>query len=181
MSYKQNMQIPSPQIQVNSIFHMKRPYDLMAFINQERKVDLLESLKEDMSNQANLEAEQHSKRALRSEDAGGDDANSVAAARKRPDLDVAHAQLSDGSNFEAKFFAADDDCQNAGVPLTEFDLFVSTLIHPDRSVPGLAAILKPDEDKDLHEYDEPVCYRSINHFYLDGIDDLHVNHLPSKL
>ncbi len=35
-------------LQVNSIFHLKRPYDLMALIDQERRVDLLETLKAEM-------------------------------------------------------------------------------------------------------------------------------------
>jgi hypothetical protein len=41
------------------------------------------------------------------------------------------------ATLESKFFSEDDDCQSAGQPLTEFDLFVSTHIQPDSSVPGV--------------------------------------------
>ena len=36
-------------LQVNSMFHMKRPYDLVSFLEQERRVEALETLRDEMS------------------------------------------------------------------------------------------------------------------------------------
>ena len=50
--------------------------------------------------------------------------------------------------------------QAAEQPLTEFDLFASTLIHPDSSVPGLENILRKDDYKAMAGYNEPKCNRA---------------------
>ena len=126
-------------LQVNSIFHMKRPYDLVAFLQQERRVEQLERLKEVLADTSSLDnvVEKH-----------------------EPDL-------------ESKFYDNDQDCQKAGQPLTEFDLFVSTLIHPDPSViPEISHILNEDlEERD--RFDQPLCdYARPKKFHLEVIDDL---------
>ena len=104
---------------------MKRPYDLMAFLEQEKRVEKLENLKTLLSDTSSLDN---------------------VADRHEPDL-------------EEKFYNNDIDCQNAGQPLTEFDLFTSTLIHPDPSViPEVVRILR-DEYADLEksELTQPLC------------------------
>ena len=110
-------------LQVNSIFHMKRPYDLVSFLEQEKRVEQLENLKQLLAETANLDkvVEDH-----------------------KVDL-------------ESNFYDLDSDGQKAGQPLTEFDLFVSTLIHPDPSViPQVAEILR-DDFVNLDRYSIPYC------------------------
>merc|ERR1719362_204177 len=79
---------------------MKRPFDLVSFLQQERRVEQLENLKEVLADTSSLDK---------------------VVDKHEPDL-------------EARFYDKDSDCQKAGQPLTEFDLFVSTLIHPDATV-----------------------------------------------
>ena len=47
--------------QVNSIFDMKKPYDLVGFLEQEKRVEQLESLKELLADTSSLDsvAERH--------------------------------------------------------------------------------------------------------------------------
>ena len=81
-------------------------------------------------------------------------------------------------DLEEKFYNNDLDCQKAGQPLTEFDLFASTLIHPDPSViPEVVRILR-DEYADLEksELNQPLCGKAKPlHFELDVIDELSVS------
>ncbi len=68
-------------------------------------------------------------------------------------------------SFEARLFSEDADCQAAGQPLSGFDLFAGTLLHPDRAVSGLREIVgeagsDPEEllariDPEVAE--EPFC------------------------
>ena len=50
-----NASISKLSFQVNSIFHMKRPYDLVAFLQQERRVEQLEHLKEVLADTSSLD------------------------------------------------------------------------------------------------------------------------------
>ena len=111
----------------------------MAFLEQERRVSLLDGIKTSLSETSNLEA---------------------VAERHDPD-------------FEAKFYEDDRDCQLAGMPLAEFDLFVSTLIQPDPlEVEEVLDILR-DEHADNRVYEQPLCsIAKPQHFELDIIDDL---------
>lgn len=43
------------QVQPQSMFEMKRPYDLMAFLEQEKRVELLESLRKELKWQNSLD------------------------------------------------------------------------------------------------------------------------------
>ena len=123
---------------------MKRPYDLVAFLEQEKRVEQLENLKQLLAETANLDkvVEDH-----------------------KVDL-------------ESNFYDRDPDCQQAGQPLTEYDLFVSTLIHPDPTViPEVSEILR-DDFINLDRYNIPLCENvKPEKFHLDVIDDLSVRNL----
>ena len=120
---------------------MKRPYDLVSFLEQEKRVEQLENLKQLLAETANLDkvVEDH-----------------------KVDL-------------ESNFYDRDPDCQKAGQPLTEFDLFVSTLIHPDPTViPEVSEILR-DDFINLDRYNSPACEDvKPEKFKLEVIDDLSV-------
>lgn len=77
--------------------------------------------------------------------------------------------------FQKKSFSL-QDCQKAGQPLTEFDLFASTLIHPDPIViPEILKILR-DEFSHLKHHEMPFCTNAQPlHFELDVIDELSVS------
>ena len=121
---------------------MKRPYDLVALLEQESRVDLLDSMKDEMSDQ-----------------------RWDAVERRHTEIDKTVGGLlgsntnEGGMTLEKRYFQTDVDCVAAGKPLAEFDLFVSTLIQPDKSM--LSSINPPilkDEFVDYDDaYDEPFC------------------------
>lgn len=121
---------------------MKKPYDLVAFLEQERRVEHLEKLKEVLTDTEKLDkvVEKH-----------------------EPDL-------------ESRFYNSDRDCQKAGQPLTEFDLFASTLIYPDPSViPEVSKILK-EKRFNRQTYQQPYCDAvKPTYFDLEIIDELSVS------
>ena len=82
---------------------MKRPYDLVALIEQETRVSQLENLKHDMSDQKLDDVE-----------------------RRHNEIDSMTGSSEDGMNVQKNFFHKDPDCMAAGKMLSEFDLFVST-------------------------------------------------------
>ena len=125
---------------------MKRPYDLVSFLEQERRVEQLDHLKELLADTTNLDK---------------------VVERHEPDL-------------ETRFYDRDPDCQKAGQPLTEFDLFVSTLIYPDASViPEVSEILR-DDFANRDRYTQPVCdLARPRKFELDVIDELSVSYTNS--
>ena len=84
-------------------------------------------------------------------------------------------------DLETRFYDRDPDCQKAGQPLTEFDLFVSTLIHPDATViPEVSNILK-DDFVHSEKYEQPICDLAKPKFFeLDTIDDLSVSCLSKS-
>ena len=115
---------------------MKRPYDLVALIEQESRVNLLESLKDEMSEQKLDAVEQ-----------------------RHNDIDKVNGITEEGMTVEKQFFRNDPDCKAAGKSLVEFDLFVSTLIQPDN---GMIKDIDPpilrDEYKNyMGRYEEPFC------------------------
>lgn len=83
--------------QPDSDFDLQRPYDLMGFIQQEKRVDLVESLRVDLIDQKNM-------------------------------IDATEDKETD---LEARFYEQDPDCVKAGQPLTEFDLYLSTVFPLD--------------------------------------------------
>ena len=134
---------------------MKRPYDLVALIEQESRVSLLEGLKDEMSDQK-LDAVE----------------------RRHNEIDFAHGSTEDGMTVEKQFFHKDPDCIAAGKPLAEFDLFVSTLIQPDKSMlSGIdPAILKDEYGEYNGRYEEPYCskVKTLEKFYIGDVDELKV-------
>ena len=61
--------------------------------------------------------------------------------------------------------------------MTEFDLFVSTLIHPDATlIPEVSRILKDESPSSMDKYDQPICDGAKpKYFELDVIDQLSVS------
>ncbi|XP_014664880.1 PREDICTED: tetratricopeptide repeat protein 17-like [Priapulus caudatus] len=106
--------------QAESDFDLQRPYDLMGFIRQEQRVELVESLRLDLVNQKNM-------------------------------IDATEDKETD---LEAKFYARDLDCLLAGKPLTEFDLYMSTVLPLEKkgyqmrdwlkTMPEMPGELEPD-------------------------------------
>ena len=115
---------------------MKRPYDLVALIEQESRVNLLESLKDEMS-----------------------DKKLDAVEQRHKEIDKANGITEEGMTVEKQFFRKDSDCKAAGKPLAEFDLFVSTLIQPDQGMlKGIGPPILRDEYKNyMGRYEEPFC------------------------
>ena len=134
---------------------MKRPYDLVALIEQESRVNLLEGLKDEMS-----------------------DKKLDAVERRHNEIEWSHGSTEDGMTVEKQFFHKDADCIAAGKPLAQFDLFVSTLIQPDKSMlSGIdPPILKDDYKEYNGRYEEPFCskVKIIGKLNFEGVDKLKV-------
>ena len=134
---------------------MKRPYDLVALIEQESRVSLLEGLKDEMSDQK-LDAVE----------------------RRHNEIDWSHGNTEDGMTVEKQFFHKDPDCISAGKTLAEFDLFVSTLIQPDKSMlSGIDPPILKDEYMDYNgRYEEPHCskVKTMGKLNIGDIDKLKV-------
>ena len=115
---------------------MKRPYDLVALIEQESRVNLYESLKDEMSDQKLDAVEQRHK-----------------------EIDHANGIIDDGTSVEKQFYRNDPDCKAAGKSLVEFDLFVSTIIQPDNEMLKDIdpPILKDEYKHYMGRYEEPFC------------------------
>ena len=120
---------------------MKRPYDLVALLEQESRVSLLETLKDEMSDQRIDDVDRRYNQIDPllgdKQNVGGD------------------AELT----IEKRLFQNDADCVVAGQFLAEFDLHVSTLIQPDKNAMSdiYPKILKDRYAKIDGAYEEPFC------------------------
>ncbi|XP_071035122.1 tetratricopeptide repeat protein 17 isoform X2 [Parasteatoda tepidariorum] len=82
------------QAQMDSVFSLKRPYDVVALMQQEKRAVLIEELKQQLM--------------IQKEEID-----------RREDKET---------NLEGKIYATDEDCTAAEKPLTEFDLYASTVV-----------------------------------------------------
>ncbi|KAK0055172.1 tetratricopeptide repeat protein 17 [Biomphalaria pfeifferi] len=82
------------QAQVDSVYSMRRPYDLVAFMKQEERANMLNSLKKELLSRKD-------------------------EIDKNEDRDT---------GLEQKFYKTNPDCIEAGKPLPEFDLYISTVL-----------------------------------------------------
>ncbi|CAL1274123.1 unnamed protein product [Larinioides sclopetarius] len=82
------------QPQLDSVFSLKRPYDLVALMQQEKRAVLIEELKQQLMAQKE-------------------------EIDRREDKET---------NLEGKIYATDEDCVAAEKPLTDFDLYASTVV-----------------------------------------------------
>lgn len=82
------------QAQIDSVFSLRRPYDLVALMQQEERAVLVEELKQQLMMQ-------------------------------KEEIDL-HEDKE--TNLEGKMYSMDEDCLAAGKPLTDIDLYVSTIV-----------------------------------------------------
>lgn len=82
------------QAQMDSIFSMKRPYDLVSLMQQEKRAVLIEDLKQQLMVQ-------------------------------KEEID---RQEDKETNLEGKIYNSDEDCNAAEKPLTDYDLYASTIV-----------------------------------------------------
>ncbi|GIX97906.1 tetratricopeptide repeat protein 17 [Caerostris darwini] len=82
------------QPQLDSVYSLKRPYDLVALIQQEKRAVVIEDLKQQLMKQKE-------------------------EIDRREDKET---------NLEGKIYATDEDCVAAEKPLTDFDLYASTVV-----------------------------------------------------
>lgn len=82
------------QAQMDSVFSLKRPYDLVALMQQEKRAILIEELKQQLMMQKE-------------------------EIDRREDKET---------NLEGKIYNTDEDCTAAEKPLTDFDLYSSTVV-----------------------------------------------------
>lgn len=81
-------------MQVDSVFNLNRPYDLLAFLRQEKRAQFLQTLQDEL-------------------------------VRKKKDIDQSD---KDEPGLEERYYKEDSDCIIAGKPLTEYDLYISTVL-----------------------------------------------------
>ncbi|KAK7486422.1 hypothetical protein BaRGS_00022346, partial [Batillaria attramentaria] len=99
------------QSQMDSVFNLKRPYDLVAFMRQEERAHMLGNLKKELLSRKS-EIDRHEDR--------------------------------DSAGLEQRFYQSDPDCIEAGKPLPEFDLYISTVLPLENKG------IRPEEHVDLN-------------------------------
>ncbi|XP_075214285.1 tetratricopeptide repeat protein 17 isoform X2 [Lycorma delicatula] len=82
------------QSQLDSVFHLRHPYDLLSFLEQEKRLEKIESLYGEML-------------------------------RRKAVIEAEWASLESTSMLKARVYKSDFDCLNAGLPLSDVDLYVS--------------------------------------------------------
>ncbi|KAK3742147.1 hypothetical protein RRG08_008548, partial [Elysia crispata] len=82
------------QAQTDSVYNLRRPYDLVAFMKQEQRASMLNDLKKELLN-------------------------------RKDEIDRNEDR---DSGLEQKFYKTNPDCIEAGKPLPEFDLYISTVL-----------------------------------------------------
>ncbi|XP_070200043.1 tetratricopeptide repeat protein 17-like isoform X3 [Littorina saxatilis] len=100
------------QSQMDSVFNLRRPYDLVAFMRQEERAHKLGNLKKELLSRKS-EIDRHEDR--------------------------------DSAGLEQKFYQTDIDCIEAGKPLPEFDLYISTVLPLENKG------IRPEEHVDLNK------------------------------
>ncbi|XP_076450500.1 tetratricopeptide repeat protein 17-like isoform X3 [Babylonia areolata] len=100
------------QSQMDSVFNLRRPYDLVAFMRQEERAQMLGNLKKELLSRKS-EIDRH--------------------------------EDKDSAGLEQKFYQSDPDCIEAGKPLPEFDLYISTVLPLENKG------IRPEEHIDLNK------------------------------
>lgn len=86
--------------QMDSVFSLRRPYDLLALLAQEERAVQVEEFKQQLL-------------------------------RRKQEIDRCEDQASD---VEQRLYSTDKDCILAAQPLTDFDLYVSTVVPFDHKI-----------------------------------------------
>ncbi|XP_025087686.1 tetratricopeptide repeat protein 17-like isoform X2 [Pomacea canaliculata] len=100
------------QSQADSVFNLRRPYDLVAFMRQEERAYMLGNLKKELLS-------------------------------RKSEIDR-HEDRDSAAGLEQKFYQTDPDCIEAGKPLPEFDLYISTVLPLENKG------IRPEEHVDLN-------------------------------
>lgn len=110
---------------MDSIFNLRRPYDLMAMMRQEEHAVMLNQLKQELL----LKKEQIDR---------NEDRDTGTTIYRKPSLQLMMAfvilsknlitNFSLSTGLEERFYREDPDCLAAGKPLLEFDLLISTVL-----------------------------------------------------
>ncbi|XP_059157800.1 tetratricopeptide repeat protein 17-like isoform X2 [Physella acuta] len=98
------------QAQADSVYNLRRPYDLVAFMKQEDRATMLNTLKKELLSRKD-------------------------EIDKNEDRDT---------GLEQKFYKTNPDCIEAGKPLPEFDLYISTVLPLENKG------IRPDEHIDIN-------------------------------
>uniref|UniRef100_V5IBL4 Uncharacterized protein n=1 Tax=Ixodes ricinus TaxID=34613 RepID=V5IBL4_IXORI len=114
------------QPQMDSVFSLRRPYDLLALLAQEERAVQVEEFKQQLL-------------------------------RRKQEIDRCEDQASD---VEQRLYSTDKDCILAAQPLTDFDLYVSTVVPFDHKIQSHWD--KADLRTARAELPEPDCSRVLD-------------------
>ncbi|CAL1533702.1 unnamed protein product [Lymnaea stagnalis] len=103
------------QAQADSVYNLRRPYDLVAFMKQEDRASMLNTLKKELLSRKD-------------------------EIDKNEDRDT---------GLEQKFYKTNSDCIEAGKPLPEFDLYISTVLPLENKG------IRPEEHIDINGAPNP--------------------------
>jgi len=96
------------QTQDGSVFSLRRPYDLVALLEQEKRADALKTIKKQLLVQKKF-------------------IEATAETDGKERIQGANF-ISSGYDVEQVIYATNDDCTKAGKALPEFDLYVGTIL-----------------------------------------------------
>ncbi|CAD5117844.1 DgyrCDS6590 [Dimorphilus gyrociliatus] len=124
------------QAQVDSVFNLHRPYDLLALLRQEGRAYLLQNLQDEL-------------------------------VKKKKDIDQ---NDKDEPGLEERYYKEDSDCIIAGKPLTEYDLYISTVLPLQNKNINGEDFLEPSTLNNIppdciSAYDLPFSMHSFDHLH----------------
>ncbi|XP_037277301.2 tetratricopeptide repeat protein 17 [Rhipicephalus microplus] len=114
------------QPQIDSVFSLRRPYDLLGLLAQEERAVQVEEFKQQLL-------------------------------QRKQEIDWCEDQASD---VEQRLYSTDKDCLLAGQPLTDFDLYVSTVVPFDHKIQSHWE--KIDQRAARGDLPKPNCSRALD-------------------
>lgn len=131
--------------QDDSVFSLRRPYDLVSLLEQEKRAEKLKQIKDDLLMQKQqIEATSNQNANTHTLDDGENGHNTI---------------VIDGeTDIEQVVYSTSEDCTQAGKPLPEFDLYVGTVLFlPAKALPAITNDLTLDEINELLHDDRLRC------------------------
>lgn len=101
--------------QDDSVFTLRRPYDLVSLLEQEKRAEQLKKIKNDLIAQ---------KQAIEASSTQAASAHTL----DETELGTNTIVIDGETDIESVVYQSSDDCNKAGKPLPEFDLYVGTVL-----------------------------------------------------
>ena len=130
--------------QDDSVFTLRRPYDLVSLLEQEKRAEKLKTIKSQLIDQ---------KRNIEASSTQGTPSVTLDGTLV-DDLDTNTILIDGDTDMEQVVYATSEDCNKAGKALPEFDLYVGTVLFLPPKAASTNDDLGLDNVNELLKYDE---------------------------